>query len=550
MKKNFKKLFAILMTVAVVLSMAMPVMAADNNVGDGAGKLTTVTVSDDAPGTGSLTINGGKEFAIYKVFSAEVKPGDNTYTWTIVKDKWGDVTELKDIDAIAEYGAEQMKALAQKLADSPNKPEKETALLSKLPLGYYLLVDEKEEGLTKSQPILVAIPQVVGESWVYDITVTPKSSKTSFEKKIKDAVTGELEDTNTANVGDFVTYYLSADIPTYEDDVYTNEKKTLTFGITDTMSKELTWVEHDSEVAVYVVGDKTGVSNAATINEYTGVKDTDYTVSYPSDGTAGGTFTVDFKKSFLSTYRGKVVVVVFKAKLNNNALIGTEKSATNDNSITGYEDNDGKLDGNESDFNYNGVANPNGATLQYTNSYYGGGTTDTIEDTVTTFSFKLDVKKVDAKDGTLLEGAVFKVYKSKNGAENESEAEIYKNDLYPEGVTLTTAEGTGTAFAEGFAAGTYYLKETEAPAGYRRFDGVITVQIDKDGDAGDYKYTITMGDTPVDGTPKVVEVKDEKGESLPGTGGIGTTIFTFGGLALIVLAGILLVVYTRKQKKA
>ena len=41
-----------------------------------------------------------------------------------------------------------------------------------------------------------------------------------------------------------------------------------------------------------------------------------------------------------------------------------------------------------------------------------------------------------------------------------------------------------------------------------------------------------------------------KGINLPETGGMGTTIFMIGGAALIALAGVMLVVYSKKSKKA
>ena len=37
-------------------------------------------------------------------------------------------------------------------------------------------------------------------------------------------------------------------------------------------------------------------------------------------------------------------------------------------------------------------------------------------------------------------------------------------------------------------------------------------------------------------------------ESLPGTGGMGTVLFTVGGAAVVLLAGAMFVVYMRKRK--
>jgi LPXTG-motif cell wall-anchored protein len=47
----------------------------------------------------------------------------------------------------------------------------------------------------------------------------------------------------------------------------------------------------------------------------------------------------------------------------------------------------------------------------------------------------------------------------------------------------------------------------------------------------------------------IAQITNKKGISLPGTGGIGTTIFTFGGLALVLVAAVMFIVYIKKQKK-
>ena len=94
--------------------------------------------------------------------------------------------------------------------------------------------------------------------------------------------------------------------------------------------------------------------------------------------------------------------------------------------------------------------------------------------------------------------------------------------------------------------------------------------LDKNGDAGVdaggdtekvTNYTNTSADdansTVIVNYPaqwKTNEYEEEtifnaKGLSLPGTGGMGTTLFTFGGLVLVLVAGIMFVVYIRRQKK-
>lgn len=576
MKNNLKKCLALLLSVVMVLAMAVAVFAdpANNNGANSnnAGK-TTVAITEDnkSKTTGTLTVSGATEnatYTAYKLFSATVGNGD-TYTWT-VESAWSSAVGSETPETIAAKDASGLKAFAATLATEANLTEKTgttiTTSSTSIGLGYYLVVESNTNGLEKSQPILVAIPQVQNNAWAYDIAITPKSSSTNFEKKI--AENGSLVDINTKNIGDYVDYRLVADIPTYEDSAYTDAARTVTFKITDNMSKELTWGSK-SAISVYVVDTTTdegtiaGLTNLAPLSA-----DNNYTVTPPDENVKGGTFTVDFTKSFLSTNKGKKVVVAFSAILNEDAVIGSATSANN--VIDNYsESGDNKV----KDAYYNGKGNPNGATLEFSNSYYAGGETDKIKDIVTTFTFDLKAEKVDADNETLkLGGAEFTVYTDASCTEDKK----YSNTSTGFANPLITANATdsntgavlGQVTAVGFDEGTYYLKETKAPKGYQQYDGVIKVQIiaGKNNDSGEYNgtftYTIDLGsyntnasvwEEAADNTQlkneTIVTVKDKKGLTLPGTGGIGTTLFTFGGLALVILAAVLFIVYTKKQKK-
>lgn len=100
-----------------------------------------------------------------------------------------------------------------------------------------------------------------------------------------------------------------------------------------------------------------------------------------------------------------------------------------------------------------------------------------------------------------------------------------------DGTTYTAATGTdGHARIEGLDAGTYTLTETKAPEGYVKSDTPLTIEI------------------PEDTSANVVSVQFANSE-IPHTGGMGTILFTIGGAAIIVGAGIVFAV-TRKRKKA
>lgn len=193
--------------------------------------------------------------------------------------------------------------------------------------------------------------------------------------------------------------------------------------------------------------------------------------------------------------------------------------------------------------------NPNKASLEYSNdpkdpnSY--GKNPDVV---VKVHTFDLSIKKVDkAHPNTTLDGAEFVLYKNdpKNGKlyyyQDTATKEVsWKSigDKKPvdaandKTISKVTTVG-GVATFEGIAEGTYYLEEIKAPDGYN----ILT---------GPQEVNITSNDQNVTWENPVVVVENSTGTELPGTGGIGNTIFYIVGGALI-LAGVVLLM--RKRAK-
>mgnify|MGYP000757927163 CR=1 FL=1 len=121
---------------------------------------------------------------------------------------------------------------------------------------------------------------------------------------------------------------------------------------------------------------------------------------------------------------------------------------------------------------------------------------------------------------------------------------------------------------EGLDNATYYLVETQTKAGYNllkepykaelnltaKITKETTKEIKPNGDGTvttETKITTTYGTGDGVGATKgkfAVIVKNYKGFTLPTTGGIGTFVFTFAGIAMMAAAVILLI--TGKKKKA
>ena len=93
----------------------------------------------------------------------------------------------------------------------------------------------------------------------------------------------------------------------------------------------------------------------------------------------------------------------------------------------------------------------------------------------------------------------------------------------------------GTAQIFGLDAKTYYLEETEAPAGYNILTARVQVAISADNVNGKGILNST------------INVINNSGSLLPSTGGMGTTLFYIVGAVLLLGAAILLVVRRRMR---
>lgn len=107
----------------------------------------------------------------------------------------------------------------------------------------------------------------------------------------------------------------------------------------------------------------------------------------------------------------------------------------------------------------------------------------------------------ESPDGTRLRGAVFTLYKADDSV-----------------VKTVTTDNAGVALFTGLNPGSYYIKETKAPEGYKpldeRFDFIIDANGDLRGDgfSGDGLYTLTVENSPLEYGFKVkkVSANDEK----------------------------------------
>lgn len=150
------------------------------------------------------------------------------------------------------------------------------------------------------------------------------------------------------------------------------------------------------------------------------------------------------------------------------------------------------------------------------------------------YKASIRLHKMDAEKGELsyLSGAAFALYNNSDCSEGnllatatEEHPGIYSFDL----AGLTADQ-------------TYYLKEVEAPDGYRLSDTVYTLRFDQEGNV-----TLKNGEESVQtDSGGAYLIANESGHQLPETGGPGTERYTLSAIALMAGASLLGLLRRRK----
>ena len=483
-------------TLMVGFGFLMPVTAraAGNTVIDGTASTGSLKIirTDNTP---ERTPLGGAKYSIYRIMSLTPGTAPGEFASYEKEDAFRDVLQGVEPDQLlGEYSAEELDALAVELeAASVNARPEQTGTtaegtgiceFSDLPLGYYLVVEKKAPaGYIAGSPFLVAIPSAdnyetgaEGTQWVYDVEVMPKSGEISIHKKLADTVDGSMA------AGDFVQYVVTAEIPDYTDNY-----ESPVFEIRDIMSDGLE-VQNDGTHGITVKVGDTSIT----------ASDTTYTVTAENKTGNEADLVISFQNAYIKANTGSHVEVTYYAKVTDQAVMGT-------------------------------AGNSNKAVLVYNSKPGTEATAESSE--VKVFSFGIQVEK----------------YTGANQALNGAEFELYEDAALTRqiGVAKTTDE-TGILNFERLDEGVYYLKETKAPAGYTLLTNPVKIEItaSKTNGIASGGHTLKVNDkdiletqgifvTRLDSTSGIstVAVKNQKGFSLPATGGRGILLFLFVGMS-------------------
>lgn len=397
----------------------------------------------------------------------------------------------------------------------------DTSVTFTLAPGYYMMLVSTTLASGKVYRPLSVFVKVTGEksevfgggqSQALTAALTAKGeSAPELDKMVKTAGS-TWSKTDDAAVGDTVSFYLKVTVPSYTD------VSNVSLAVEDT----LTNLVYNGDAKLY---DAVPDSSA---NEIAGAM---------TAANVGGklTFTLDYAK-LMTAGTMRTVYIGYTATVAASAATGANHSASNTAKLV-----------------YGNAAMP-GELLQ----------TPSVATTVYNFSFALDKYFFDA-NGNLqsLNGAEFTFYTDAGCTKAltfTQVGDVYRPALAGEtGVTAVPANLTIC----GLDAGTYYMKETKTPKGYAPPAGAYRMTLVPDGTTGKLhqydSYLTSASDTSADNAlihltrysgsnheRLVISFVNTELPALPSTGGIGTAVFTVGGVAVMALAIVLLL---RRKKQ-
>ena len=516
--KLIKKIAAIMLSVMMVLGMTSVVSAEDG----GAAAAPT--------GNGTITINNaisGQTYKIYKILELESYDADAKNYAYKAAEKWNSFVnseaakEYLKIDnnggvtwkEVAGETEEQKNARATEFAKKALKfaknnnitndglsdqHESTTVTFDNLSLGYYLVDSSVGAlcGLTTTNSTVI---------------IQEKNGVPSVEKKVQEdskvGQTGDWGGSNTADIGQTVNFQTTI----------TAQPGAQNYVLHDKMEAGLTFDAKSVQVKLKKNGGTT--ENAVEVSAFE-VKSSELEDQNPC------TFHVKFTQEFCDTLAtNDKIIVTYSATLNEKAAIA-------------------------------GEGNKNTTKLTY------GDSSETTTSTTTTKTYSIPVFKYtkDGENDKALAGATFTLSKDDKGTNPIKLVSVSNDatngDTYcvaktteAEGtlkITSVTTTASGKFTIKGLDADTYYLTETQQPAGYNKLSAPIKIKIDDDGKVSILKSAANSAETSEDITD-YVKVLNNTGTILPTTGGNGTSLIYFLGAVLALVSGVVLITKQRMK---
>lgn len=497
--KTTRRIITIALTLALILALAIPALAATE------GGSLVVERPAGVTGTGTtykvymmfdIDAANGSEKNTYKMTEAwkdfvpvETEENKNTGINQYIQVKDGYVLWKKNTTSTADAAA--IAQLARAYVDSKALGEVGTVTAggAALPLnadGYYLLVPQAPQDKTASGVVVVARGE---EKKVMEKTVAP--GMPTVLKQVREDTTGVLGSSNTAEIGEIFEYQITI----------TAGQGASHYILHDVLDDHIELVE-----AKEIKRD----GNPVPASDYTA-----YVATNPAHHghlckDAGGNVVCDFHIAFSESFCAGLaddatITIVYTAKLTEEAGEETAINHSNTAYLTHTEQN-----------------------------------VPTDKSVVNTQTYKIQATKWDETNNKALAGAGFvlkdnlnKYYHWSDPDGNDAVGKIEWRDTWTE-EDIVYSDVNGLVEFVGLDAENFFLEEVKVPGGYTGAE--ITAVSTKNGD-------VTVAE-------ENIKIMNVLGTALPETGGIGTTVFYVAGIVLVLGALATLVIIKRKETSA
>jgi fimbrial isopeptide formation D2 family protein/LPXTG-motif cell wall-anchored protein len=522
--KTMKKLVAILLAAVMVMALAGTALAETPETTD---PPTSTLPKADISITNMVV---GDEVSLYKIIKWDTAAADWAFDGITVEGYdtvQALVTALQGENASAAMTA-LASAVASKATENTDTLEGTTYTYN-AEVGSYLALVKGAEGFVYN-PMVLSVNFTnpsTGEASTLDADSAVTGTTTVAKKQpitvLKEVSTDDKK--NDVAVGDTIDFKVTTVTPNYGAN-YTDP----VFTITDALSDGLTMTAEQQNAIVVKNGETT----------LTKGDDKDYTITASANG-----YTINFTSTYLHNVKANTSVTVeYSADVNEKAAMHNVEQYDNDVNIV------------------------------FSNS--PSTTDDSLHDETHHYTFSIDASLLGSQGGDNVTKELVKIGVDELTGEvitswETSEATSWSDKSPLEGAHFTLVGGPANKTYEadsdingylnfsGLDAGNYTLTETSAPAGYKfSRDGipvVISANYNADGTLNTYTITINGNgstytatnegewttSTTINDDAVTTGIQNEKGVTLPSTGGIGTTIFYVAGIVLVLGAAAILV---------
>lgn len=546
--KKIKKIFALLMTVALVMGLNVTAFAAGlasvsitiNNAGEGKFTMVKVVEPDSTKDTGWDFVEGYEDAFLTAFEYTDVDADTDVNRQTIIKGMiYAENEKASEGKKISRFSNKYAAAL-KTIADALKKEEaKDPAALTVSEPGLYVIQGFETNYVYSPMAVFVGMDMETGtpDGLLIPAAVNAKKQPRWTEKEADDP-------DKITEIGRTLTYTATSTVPYFAETEANKE-----YWVSDVILKGAEYVLNDDDKLKVTV--QVGTYNADDVfvpnfNQDFYSKVETYNNSEDSSDEYNGksSFALDLTEALEveeNIYANQTIKVSYQATvtdvlLHNDVMYGRGAH----DSDFGYDSEKlvtakvtfvkkGELENGE-------TVKLNGAVFVLTNGKEGNAlryasfTTDPND--LTAYKFAGWLKENAAKDQ---EGNFLENVKLTTGGTGTGDKALGK----------FTVSGLDYKENGDNYASKYQFVEIEAPDGYSINEHNATITWDP--------MTDNNGDNIPDNLEAelsgVADMTDTKLASLPGTGGIGTTIFTIGGCVIMIVAAGLFFATRKKAEK-